>query len=121
MFAVECESTRAFQITSVMCCWYPLLAAEVFEGRMIVTIREIHTSPSRHVYIPPPPTANRNVPNKPWKRPNVIRMELFARPCQAQNPNILTACIVHISSKPPTHPSESYPACIVGVRRGNPD
>jgi hypothetical protein len=28
VFAVECESTRAFQITSVMCCWYlksPLL------------------------------------------------------------------------------------------------
>jgi len=39
----------------------------------------------------------------------------------AINNRNITACSVHISSKPPTHPSESYPAYIVGVRRGNPD
>ena len=41
--------------------------------------------------------------------------------CWHQKHNIITACSVHISSKPPTYPSESCPACIVGVRRGNPE
>jgi hypothetical protein len=34
--------------------------------------------------------------------------------------NTTTACSIHIS-QPLPHPSESCPACIVGVRRGNPD
>ena len=38
-----------------------------------------------------------------------------------QNHHTATACSVHISFVPHTPASESCPACIVGVRRGNPD
>jgi hypothetical protein len=36
-------------------------------------------------------------------------MERFAKPCQQQKHNTITACSVQISLKPPTHPSESCP------------
>ena len=46
--------------------------------------------------------------------------EILVR-CRYQKHNTTTTCSVHISSELPTPPSESCPACIVGVRRGNPD
>jgi hypothetical protein len=83
----------------------------VFEGRMIVTIREIHTSPSRHVYIPPPQQRIGMFLINRGNVPTLYAWNYLPDLAKHKTPTYsLHASYTFLQNHPPTHPSPTLPA-----------